>query len=29
VRQLLEVLSQRSTQDSGEFFSWNGDRLPW
>jgi NAD(P)-dependent dehydrogenase (short-subunit alcohol dehydrogenase family) len=29
VRQLLAVLSQVSPQDSGEFFSWDGSRLPW
>ena len=29
VRQLLAVIDQLQEQDSGEFFSWNGDRLPW
>jgi NAD(P)-dependent dehydrogenase (short-subunit alcohol dehydrogenase family) len=29
VKQLLTVLSQLQDRDSGEFFSWNGDRLPW
>jgi NAD(P)-dependent dehydrogenase (short-subunit alcohol dehydrogenase family) len=29
VRQLLTVLDQLQEGDSGEFFSWNGDRLPW
>lgn len=29
VRQLLEVLSKVTPQDSGEFFSWDGSRLPW
>ncbi|NJN49827.1 MAG: SDR family NAD(P)-dependent oxidoreductase [Alkalinema sp. RL_2_19] len=26
---LLAVISQLTPQDSGEFFAWNGDRLPW
>jgi NAD(P)-dependent dehydrogenase (short-subunit alcohol dehydrogenase family) len=26
---LLIVIAGLTTQDSGEFFSWNGDRLPW
>ncbi len=29
VRQLLTVLDGLGEGDSGEFFSWNGDRLPW
>ncbi len=29
VRQLMAVLSQVTPQDSGEFFSWDGSRLPW
>lgn len=29
VRQLLNVLSTVTPQDSGEFFSWDGSRLPW
>lgn len=29
VRQLLAVLSNVTPQDSGEFFSWDGSRLPW
>ena len=29
VSQLLDVLSQLTLQDSGEFFSWDGSRLPW
>lgn len=29
VSQLLDVLSQVTLQDSGEFFSWDGSRLPW
>jgi len=29
VQQLLTVLDQLQESDSGEFFSWNGDRLPW
>jgi len=29
VRQLLNVLSAVTPQDSGEFFSWDGSRLPW
>jgi NAD(P)-dependent dehydrogenase (short-subunit alcohol dehydrogenase family) len=29
VRQLIEVLSNVTPQDSGEFFSWDGSRLPW
>lgn len=29
VQQLLDVLSQLTEQDSGEFFSWDGSRLPW
>ena len=29
VRQLLTVLDKLPAHDSGEFFSWNGDRLPW
>ncbi|MGV0024834.1 SDR family NAD(P)-dependent oxidoreductase [Phormidesmis priestleyi] len=29
VEQLLTVLDGLQARDSGEFFSWNGDRLPW
>jgi NAD(P)-dependent dehydrogenase (short-subunit alcohol dehydrogenase family) len=29
VRQLLEVLDRLEENDSGEFFSWDGSRLPW
>lgn len=29
VRQLLAVLDQLQESDSGEFFSWDGSRLPW
>ena len=29
VRQLLTVLDQLQESDSGEFFSWDGNRLPW
>lgn len=29
VSQLLEVLSNVTPEDSGEFFSWDGSRLPW
>jgi NAD(P)-dependent dehydrogenase (short-subunit alcohol dehydrogenase family) len=29
VNYLLTVISGLTPQDSGEFFSWNGDRLPW
>lgn len=29
VRQLLTVLEQLQESDSGEFFSWDGSRLPW
>ncbi|KAM3098472.1 SDR family NAD(P)-dependent oxidoreductase [Phormidesmis sp. 146-35] len=29
VQQLLTVLDKLQAHDSGEFFSWNGDRLPW
>jgi NAD(P)-dependent dehydrogenase (short-subunit alcohol dehydrogenase family) len=29
VNYLLAVMAGLTTQDSGEFFSWNGDRLPW
>lgn len=29
VRQLLAVLDQLQESDSGEFFSWDGNRLPW
>jgi NAD(P)-dependent dehydrogenase (short-subunit alcohol dehydrogenase family) len=28
-RQLLEVLDHLKPEDSGEFFSWDGSRLPW
>ena len=27
--QLLAVLDQLTEKDSGEFFSWDGSRLPW
>ncbi len=29
VSQLIEVLCKVTPQDSGEFFSWDGSRLPW
>ena len=29
VQQLLSVLDQLKQADSGEFFSWDGSRLPW
>ncbi|KGF72385.1 cell-cell signaling protein [Neosynechococcus sphagnicola sy1] len=29
VKQLLEVLDRLQERDSGEFFSWDGNRLPW
>ena len=29
VSQLLDVLSDVTPEDSGEFFSWDGSRLPW
>jgi NAD(P)-dependent dehydrogenase (short-subunit alcohol dehydrogenase family) len=29
VAQLLTVINGLSTSDSGEFFSWDGSRLPW
>jgi NAD(P)-dependent dehydrogenase (short-subunit alcohol dehydrogenase family) len=29
VRQLLAVIDQLQPSDSGEFFSWDGNRLPW
>jgi NAD(P)-dependent dehydrogenase (short-subunit alcohol dehydrogenase family) len=29
VQQLLTVIDGLQESDSGEFFSWNGDRLPW
>jgi NAD(P)-dependent dehydrogenase (short-subunit alcohol dehydrogenase family) len=29
VQQLLAVIDDLQESDSGEFFSWNGDRLPW
>ena len=29
VQQLLAVLDQLQENDSGEFFSWDGSRLPW
>ncbi|MBD1868427.1 SDR family NAD(P)-dependent oxidoreductase [Cyanobacteria bacterium FACHB-471] len=29
VRQLLAVLDQLQESDSGEFFSWDGSKLPW
>ncbi len=29
VKQLLQVISQLEESDSGQFFSWDGSRLPW
>ena len=29
VNQLLKVLDSLNTEDSGNFFSWDGSRLPW
>jgi NAD(P)-dependent dehydrogenase (short-subunit alcohol dehydrogenase family) len=29
VTQLLHVIYNLQPEDSGQFFSWNGDRLPW
>jgi hypothetical protein len=29
VDQLLEVIDKLSIQDSGEFFNWDGQKLPW
>lgn len=29
VTQLLSVIDNLQAEDSGQFFSWNGDRLPW
>lgn len=29
VSQLLDVMAGLTTKDSGEFFSWDGSRLPW
>ncbi|MBE9031961.1 SDR family NAD(P)-dependent oxidoreductase [filamentous cyanobacterium LEGE 11480] len=29
VNYLLDVIGQLTPADSGDFFSWNGDRLPW
>ncbi len=29
VQQLLSVISNLKPEDSGEFFSWDGSRLPW
>jgi NAD(P)-dependent dehydrogenase (short-subunit alcohol dehydrogenase family) len=29
VTQLLEVIDNLTTADSGQFFSWDGSRLPW
>jgi hypothetical protein len=29
VAQLLEVMENLSEGDSGQFFSWDGSRLPW
>jgi NAD(P)-dependent dehydrogenase (short-subunit alcohol dehydrogenase family) len=29
VEQLWKILSQLETSDSGQFFSWDGTRLPW
>jgi hypothetical protein len=29
VSQLLEVMENLDEGDSGQFFSWDGSRLPW
>ena len=29
VKQLLNVIANLKAEDSGEFFSWDGSRLPW
>lgn len=29
VRGILEVLLKLSTEDSGAFFNWKGQKLPW
>ncbi|NEQ32002.1 MAG: cell-cell signaling protein, partial [Leptolyngbya sp. SIO4C5] len=29
VTQLISVMMQLDEADSGEFFSWDGSRLPW
>ncbi len=29
VNQLLAVIDQLQIEDSGQFFSWDGSRLPW
>ncbi len=29
VSQLLTIIDQLSTEDSGEFFNWDGQKLPW
>ncbi|MGI8500197.1 MAG: cell-cell signaling protein, partial [Hassallia sp.] len=29
VSQLLAVIEQLKQEDSGQFFSWDGSRLPW
>lgn len=29
VSQLIEVMSNATTEDNGAFFSWDGSRLPW
>jgi hypothetical protein len=29
VKQLLDVIDRLEANDSGEFFSWDGSRLPW
>ena len=29
VSQLMAVIDRLETSDSGEFFNWNGERLPW
>jgi hypothetical protein len=29
VRQLLAVIADLTAADSGDFFSWDGSRLPW
>jgi hypothetical protein len=29
IQQLLSVIANLQPEDSGEFFSWDGSRLPW
>ncbi|XTZ13087.1 MAG: cell-cell signaling protein, partial [cyanobacterium endosymbiont of Rhopalodia inflata] len=29
VNQLLEVINSLTENDSGYFFSWDGNRVPW